>query len=434
MREQVVEARSQSVGEPNLGKPIRVLATFFHGSVQGEQISGSVKRFLEVSKALSLEGISLSTFEFSPSLTRSTRSRGQSFGFPGGWEPISLGYLVNLLRRSLFSVVWGRRLRCDVVYAPDSMRDQLIPAFFVSLLLRKPLVVVVHSLHVEEVRISLGNLFKSQLKSNKGLKKAFARTVIEILLRMGYRRASAFLAVSGSTAKQVAGELHPRRIVVSGNGVGDDWFELPQTPKTQDACFLGMVSPEKRQKLLIHAWKEVSLERPDATLVLVGAWRGRAYANQCDALIRDLGLEKNVIMTGFVDDTKARSWVTSSRIFLSATTWEGFGLSILEAMAAGIPCIVSDIPALRETFGGTALLVDGSDPRVWAEKVLGLLEDSERLDVLSTSGRSLATKFRWGMVGKKEAELIQSLANTQKHTHVRPIGPQATRPSKALGT
>jgi glycosyltransferase involved in cell wall biosynthesis len=339
--------------------------------------------------------------------------------------------LISILRLALLSVVLGRRLRCDVVYAPDRTEDQLIPAFFASLLLRKPLVVVVHSVHPEEAGVSLRNFFKYQLESNHGIKKAFAGTVIESLRRMGYRRASAFLAVSGSTAKQVYEAFPPRRIVVSGNGVGNEWFGFPPVPKTQDACYLGTISPEKRQELLIRAWKEVSLERPDAVLVLVGGTVDKQYASKCNALINDLELKKNVIVTGFVDDAKARNWVNSSRIFLSASTWEGFGLSILEAMATGLPCIVSDIPTLREIFGGTALLVDSSDPHTWAEQVLGLLEDKESLEQLSASGRRLATRFRWQEVGRKEAELIRSLAGRTGHSQVRPPDPQVIRSSNA---
>jgi glycosyltransferase involved in cell wall biosynthesis len=405
-------------GKSSINGTVRVIAIFLHGSVWGEQIAGSAKRFLEVSRALSLAGISLSSLEFSPPLPRPPGA-GQPFVLPRRWEPLSLRRVVNIFRLALVATAWGWRLKCEVVYSPDRMSYQLIPACFASFLLRRPLVIVVHSFDIEEARIPMVRFVRTQLRSENGLKKGVARIAIDILTRLGYRRASAFLAVSNTTAGQIVAGLNPRRVVVSGNAVGQDWFDLPQVSKTQDACFLGTISPEKRQELLILTWKEVSKRRPDARLVLIGGSSGMGYEKRCKNLIRELGLENNVMMTGFVDEAEARNLVSSSRVFISASNREGFGLSILEAMAAGLPCVVSDIPALRETFGGTAVLVDSSDPSTWADAVLRLLDDNKLAEDLSISGRNLATRFRWGTVGLKEAELMRSMARHKKGSHVQ---------------
>jgi len=92
--------------------------------------------------------------------------------------------------------------------------------------------------------------------------------------------------------------------------------------------------------------------------------------------------------------------VRSARVFVFPSVHEGFGLVIAEAMAAGLPCVLSDVEPLREVFGEAAILVKGGQPPLFAEAVLGLLLDDKRRQKYSERSALLARRFTWEAVAR----------------------------------
>jgi glycosyltransferase involved in cell wall biosynthesis len=80
---------------------------------------------------------------------------------------------------------------------------------------------------------------------------------------------------------------------------------------------------------------------------------------------------------------------------------EGFGLPPLEAMAAGIPVLASDIPAHREVLGDAAVLLSPDDTDAWSSAMLRLAEDSELGPRLGGLGRTRAARFTWGRTARQ---------------------------------
>ena len=107
-------------------------------------------------------------------------------------------------------------------------------------------------------------------------------------------------------------------------------------------------------------------------------------------------------MVGFVDDTQAREILASSRIFALPSSREGFGLTVAEAMACGLPCILSDLPAFREAFSAAAIFVQGSLPQDWASPIIELLRDEKMQILYSESSKKLAANYKWENVAQTE--------------------------------
>jgi glycosyltransferase involved in cell wall biosynthesis len=82
-------------------------------------------------------------------------------------------------------------------------------------------------------------------------------------------------------------------------------------------------------------------------------------------------------------------------IFAFPSFHEGFGLPVLEAMAAGAPVVASDIPAIREVAGGAAVLVPPGDVNEWVEALEALLDSPSRQTELAGAGRERAAMFPW---------------------------------------
>ena len=205
-----------------------------------------------------------------------------------------------------------------------------------------------------------------------------------------------------------------KKIVTSGNGVNEEWFSPSETAKKFDVAYLGRIHPRKRLELLIHAWREVIQKYPAAKLVIIGGGEPE-YMNRYRMLIDDLRMSGDVFMTGFVDDASARKYLNSSRIFALPSSREGFGLSVVEAMACGLPCVLSDIPSFREIFSSSAILVRDSNPSLWGDALLELMGNKNEQDVLSNLSKELAKTYKWSDVADRElAGMLDSIGRSEK--------------------
>ncbi|MGH7321141.1 MAG: glycosyltransferase, partial [Candidatus Rokuibacteriota bacterium] len=135
---------------------------------------------------------------------------------------------------------------------------------------------------------------------------------------------------------------------------------------------IGRLVPQKGQRYLIEAMRRVVAELPAAHLLIAGeGWLRGSLEEQ----IRAAGLVGSVTLLGERHD--AQALLASADIFVFPSLYEGFGVSMLEAMAAGRPCIASDIEVLREITdeGRRAVLVPIRDPEQLAQAIVALARD-----------------------------------------------------------
>jgi phosphatidylinositol alpha-mannosyltransferase len=125
-------------------------------------------------------------------------------------------------------------------------------------------------------------------------------------------------------------------------------------------------------------------------------------------------LERNVNICGFVSDERLAQLLKSSKIFVLPSHAEGFGLSVVEAMAAGLPCILSDLPALREYYSSTAIFVQRRNVESLANAILFLLSDPEKRAELRDKGKRLVGRFSWKEVALKEYSVLRSAVRCQE--------------------
>ena len=135
--------------------------------------------------------------------------------------------------------------------------------------------------------------------------------------------------------------------------------------------YLSTIEPRKNHLMLLHVWRRLAEMRGEATphLVLVGR-RGWENENIIDMLERSVAIRQHVTEWTDVTDAKIGALLHHSRALLFPSFAEGFGLPVAEALAAGVPVICSDLPALRETGGGVPDYLDPLDGLGWLEAVL----------------------------------------------------------------
>jgi len=151
---------------------------------------------------------------------------------------------------------------------------------------------------------------------------------------------------------------------------------------------IGRLDPQKDFPTLLQAWKTVEAEFPGARLALAGTGPDEQSLRSICAFLR----LANVEFLGFVQDVPAL--LRQASLYVQSSAWEGFGLTVAEAMAAARPVIVSDADSLPElvTDGRTGVVVPKGRPEAFAAAMLALLRDPARAAQLAAAARAEALR------------------------------------------
>lgn len=213
------------------------------------------------------------------------------------------------------------------------------------------------------------------------------------------------IAVSEFTAAQV--ELHldiPReRLRVVHHGVVPR--QLPDLPREKVVLCVGAIQRRKNQAALVRAFRAMPA---DWTLVLAG---GQGFeATETLEAITTSGCGDRIRITGYLADEDLAAWYARARIFAFPSLDEGFGIPLVEAMAAGIPIVTSNRSALSEVAGGAALLVDPDRDDDIAAALVKLAGDADLCDRLAVQGKVRAARFTWARAVAETWHVYRELA------------------------
>jgi glycosyltransferase involved in cell wall biosynthesis len=147
------------------------------------------------------------------------------------------------------------------------------------------------------------------------------------------------------------------------------------------------------RKNTLNMLKALQLLPAEYKVVLSG---GNGYGSEAiHDFIRTESLGERVKLLGFVDDAQLARLYQSASVFLFPSLEEGFGIPLLEAMAAGVPVVTSKVSSMPEVGGEAALYVDPHDPADIARKVVEVVEHSALRAGLVQKGLARAGKFTW---------------------------------------
>jgi glycosyltransferase involved in cell wall biosynthesis len=230
----------------------------------------------------------------------------------------------------------------------------------------------------------------------------------------GIRRADALIAVSHATKRDlVAAGIEADRISVVHSGVDQRRFRPVAGRPIEDpyVLFVGSEQPRKNLATLLAAFAQLRRDPQFSRLRLlkVGPPGGREarFRDETLAAIRRLGLERDVIFTGWVADKDLPRYYAAAECFVLPSLYEGFGLAALEAMACGCPVVISTDAALREVCGEAAISVDASDTAAIAGALTAVASNSRLRRDLCARGLRRASAFSWSQTAR-ETERVYS--------------------------
>lgn len=228
----------------------------------------------------------------------------------------------------------------------------------------------------------------------------------ETLVRRALARGARVVTPSRSVADAVREHygLAEDRVTATTLGVGQEWFSAaPATPRWLEGhgmpadylVFVGSLHPRKNLRTLLSAYAELRRRRPDVPALALAGPAGREGT---------LAAQPGIHLLGWLADPELHALVAGSRALVLPSLDEGFGLPVLEALAAGRPVVASDIPAVHEVAGPHAVTASPSSVAELSDALEAVLEVPDG-DGARRQRREWAGTFTWAACADRTVDV-----------------------------
>jgi glycosyltransferase involved in cell wall biosynthesis len=296
---------------------------------------------------------------------------------PGGgtlWEQLALPRLV-------------RRADADVLFAPGYTGPLRCPV---------PMVVAIHDVSFAA--------HPEWFRWKDGLRR---RT----LARLTARRAARVVTISEFSKREIVGLLgiDASKIDVIYPGVTSLGVSGDRASEEHVVLYVGSVFNRRHVPALIDGFARLARRHGNARLEIVGDNRTTPYVDIA-SLANATGVGDRIRLRSYVADEELPSLYGRARAFAFLSEYEGFGLTPLEALDAGIPSVVLDTPVAREVYGEAALYLERPDPPSIERALMRvLLDEAERKRILGAAPRVLA-RYSWRSCAAQVLDVLASSA------------------------
>ena len=244
------------------------------------------------------------------------------------------------------------------------------------------------------------------------LAERLERTLLEAdLLLTDSHAVAAELAAAGVAPSRVRpihlgpGHLPPPSVLAAAS-------PPPGTPDRY-GLFVGTLEPRKNLATLLAAWRELRADRDDAgggapPLLIAGprGWRARDLRRQLAEAEREGWLR----YLGYVTPAELAALYRGAAVVALPSLYEGFGMPAVEALAAGAPLVLSDLPVFREVAGDAALYAPANRPDLWRDRLRQILADNTLRRDLAQRARERAAHFDWNRAAAATADAWREAA------------------------
>jgi len=319
---------------------------------------------------------------------------GKAFAFP-----------FNFFRQFAANLCIIRRARIDVIrsYSPYL---QGMMGVLLQLAARRPCTVSLHSDYAAWRKLDCPTTFH--------------RLAFALLERLSVRFARRVICLSRYLSRYAQRLGAPAsRVRLLPNGVELSRFSAPAARRAarefrrslalerndQLVCHIGRLDPGKNIHELVQAFRSVAKEHPSVRLLLVGTGR---LAEDIRQKVVEHGLQRSVILTGVVDHSEVPAILSASTLFVLPSLNEGCPNALLEAYAAALPAIVSNIPQIEE-FAGPAITYTPGNADELAAAIIRLLSDPDLRSRMAAAGPQFVRDFEYSAIRAQEVAIYKEL-------------------------
>jgi glycosyltransferase involved in cell wall biosynthesis len=220
-------------------------------------------------------------------------------------------------------------------------------------------------------------------------------------------RACQFIAISESSrADLVRRGLSAEKVMVSHPGIDRPGCVVEtDRPRGRRIVYLGRLEAYKRVDVMLRALAQLADRLGDVEIVIIG--RGPAR-ERLESLAREIGLADRTTFTGFVSNDERDALLADARVCVCPSEKEGWGLTVIEANALGVPVVATDADGLRDSVrdGETGFLVEDANVAQFAERIGRLLDDDALATKMSAAALEWSRRFDWDIAADDMARAI----------------------------
>ncbi|AKB76148.1 Glycosyltransferase [Methanosarcina lacustris Z-7289] len=241
----------------------------------------------------------------------------------------------------------------------------------------------------------------------------FTKFISKIVLK----NASIVIALSEDMKRKMNTIYKREDIVILPNGIELDKFKgLSSRKQNNDKTkktiiFVGTLRPVKGIEYLIKAMNSIHEQLPNTDLLIVGDGPDR---EKMETLVQELNLQDCIHFVGKVSNEEIPEYMAQADLFALPSLSEGFGIVNIEAMAAGLPIVTTNVGGLPEIVinGENGFLVEPKNPEALAETILLILSDNDLKARISMNNQMKAEQYSWDIVVKNLISIYESLSTS----------------------
>jgi glycosyltransferase involved in cell wall biosynthesis len=293
-----------------------------------------------------------------------------------------------------------RRNKIDLFHSPHFIMPLLRPC---------PCVVTIHDV--------------IYLACKEDLPSRIGRLYYHGMMSASVRMADRIITDSEFSKQEIVRRLHadPSKIEVIYPGVARQFQQNADRSQVQAVCskyrlsgqfilYTGIYKPRKNHAGLLHAFQRFLANGGQGQLVIAGPMN--EGEGELKHLVEKLGIERQVVLAGFVDDLDLQALYSSARVYACPSLYEGFGFTVLEAMACGVPVVSSRAASLPEVAGQGALYADARNPEEFANALHLAFYDPDARRLLIENGRKNCQRFRWENAAQRTLAVYHEAVST----------------------
>lgn len=289
---------------------------------------------------------------------------------------------------------WWEQARLPALVRAESPDVLFSPAYTCPLWTSVPIVLTIHDISF--------SVHPEWFSSREGLRR-------RLLTRASARKASTIVTVSRFSAQDIQAYygVAPSRIRVIHHGIA----HLPRAPGIEReplALFVGSIFNRRHVPELLAAVARLLPGMPELRLAIVGENRTRPRQDLVRAA-DTLGVRAAVDFADYAEDDRLAALYARARAFVFVSDYEGFGLTPLEAMAAGVPPVVADTAVAHETCGDAAVYVPPGDVERLAQAIRLLIEDEVGRARVVQAAPAVLARYDWGRAADETLALLEQV-------------------------
>lgn len=338
--------------------------------------------------------------------------RGTRVGEPMETDPGIITFPVRLMGRlwtgyapGLAKALWKDIRGFDVVHAHELWHYPSLAAFRVTRAVRKPFVISPHG--------ELGPWHVRQ----KRLKKSLYMWIAQ---RRALNGANVVQALTPQEEQDIRRYVPNARVTVIPNGVDLASYrdlpprsllerEYPELHGRTTILFLGRLHQSKGVESLARTFVSVASEFPDVALILAGPDE-RNLKPRLEGLFRRARVADRVVFPGVITGDRKRMVLGAADLFILPSYGEGFSTAVLEALAAGVPVVLTEACRFPEVARhGAGLVVPTGDEGALQSALSSLLRHRAYLSEMGRRGKRLASEYSWPTIARRMLDMYEEV-------------------------